>query len=165
MHWLVAVWFTIPRCLPLAGVCDTFDVRCDSLGQHCDTLHACAPETGLDSLEVWWWARWASAPRVLRRKSVAGSEGQRDSLDLPEDEIATLYLVIVDQAGNRSCQSNWITVNGVTGVGEPPIGLQRGPPWFDVQGRKADTTRTGVYFNRAGARKTVRHRWRQDERR
>lgn len=140
---MTAALFTIPHCQPLAGVCDTLNVVCDST--HCDTLHACAPETALDRAEIWWWARWAPAPRLLRTKSIAGREGQPDTLDLPSNEAATVYLILIDQSGNRSCQSNWITINTVASVEdiEPPS-----VSWFDLMGRRYFTKpqHPGIYW-------------------
>lgn len=150
LELLTTAWLTLPKCLPLAGVCDTFNIVCDSTGAHCDTLHACSIEDELATAEVWWWARWAPEARLLRTKQIAGMEGQVDTLDLPSNEVATVYIILTDSSGNRGCQSNWITVNGTTGVVPPGDELQA--VWLDIAGRIYFTKpeRSGIYWEVRG---------------
>lgn len=123
---------------------------CDSLVVVCDSLGACqeirSPER-MGAVEVWWGVRYGEF-RLLRVKDVVGREGERDTLEVPSDTLASVYLVAVDLAGNKSCASRTITVNGRVGVeeGQPkplPVGL-----WYDIAGRRIPKPTTpGVYFH------------------
>lgn len=96
-------------------------------------------------VEVWYGPRYGNLA-LLREKDVAGREGQLDTLQVPDDTLATVVLIARDAAGNRSCEGASWTVAGRVGVGpSPPL-----PPtvWFDVQGRALHSKPTlpGIYW-------------------
>lgn len=150
---LVTVWLTLPRCQAVAG-CDSMLVVCN--GSSCDTAVTCLPETQLATLRVWWWERWTPSPRILREKDVRGREGQRDSLQLPDWPVASVFVTTLDSAGNESCPSNMTTVNGTVAVDPADLPEIR---WYDVQGRRVRCPSTpGVYFREERTRTTRSHR-------
>jgi hypothetical protein len=141
--------YTLPRCKSLSPSCDTIYVRCLEISAPCDTVRGCIPETRLHKVRLHWQPRWSAASRVLREKPVTGREGQRDTLRLPADTLATMWLSVVDQAGNESCLSNPVTVNARVAVENPPPALAvRAPVWYDVAGRAHRTRprQKGLYW-------------------
>lgn len=146
---------TLPHCQAIeAGACDTFKVVCavtDS-GLACDTLRQCNPETGLALLRVYWQTRWNGERRLWFERSIAGREGQRDSVEVLGDTVATIWVSTVDQAGNESCLSGPVWAGCCVGVEENA----RPPPevrYYDVAGRvyHVKPTRSGVYWERRGS--------------
>ena len=137
LHYTVPLWESTG--------CDSLVTVCDSLGD-CQQFHF--PER-MGRIEVWWGPRWGSYSK-LYEKSVAGLEGQRDTISVPSDTIGTVFLVARDRAGNRSCEGNTVTVNlPPTSVPEPPR-----PPrivWYDVSGRilRERPNRPGIYWELA----------------
>ncbi len=132
---LTTLQYSLPRCEAIPGVCDTIKVVC-ATPDSCDTLRICTPERGLAKTRIYWHARWAPASRLLREKLVGGREGQDDTLQVPSDTIATVWVTAVDSAGNESCASNLETVNlPPTGVESPTWCIGDQYRWFDVAGR------------------------------
>ena len=136
------VSYTVP--MWEATGCDSLVTVCDSFGENCQEFHY--PER-MGSVEIWWGPRYSTF-RLLRVKNVDDREGERDTLEIPSDTLASLYLVAVDAAGNRSCPGNAITVNGRVGV--DPVTSLEAVRWFDVMGhRVAPNPKTpGIYFRR-----------------
>jgi len=117
--------------------CDSVRVVCNPVGVCDTTVHHGAEVMGFT--RVWWWPRWAAAPYLMRSKNVAGLEGQNDTLRVPSDTVATVYLTFRDAAGNGSdlCRTNYVTVNAAAVSVDAP-----GPPgqlelrWYDIAGRR-----------------------------
>ena len=130
------VWYTVPNRPAVEGRCDNLVIRCDSLTGICDTTVVEWDEE-CSWTEVWWKARWADGDFLrIREKYVHGLEGRRDSVEVPADTAATIFLTWRDAAGNRTCQSKPRT------VGIPPVAVSEGTTvwrraaWYDVQGRR-----------------------------
>jgi len=148
--------FTLPRCQALPGACDTVKITCVPVAPGsaefiCDTLRLCNPETRLATLRVYWQTRWNGERRLWFERAIAGREGQRDSIEVPRDTVATVWVSTVDQAGNESCLSEPAWAGCCVGVEE----IARPPPevlWYDVAGRvyHSRPTRSGVYWERGG---------------
>lgn len=110
---------------------------------------------------VWWCPRYADCA-LMRQKNVAGLEGQRDTLRVPSDTVATVYLTWRDAAGNGSdeCRSNLVTINSATVGVETPAAAKVELLWYDVSGRRLKSldgltieqvrlrVRNGVYLHR-----------------
>jgi len=112
----------------------------------------------MGTVEIMYGARWGSY-RLLRVKNVAGLEGQRDTIQVPDDTLATVYLVAVDAAGNRAvCGSPPYTVGARVGVGSSVPPTRDGPlQWYDIAGRRlaGKPKKTGVYWEIGRGRRRV----------
>lgn len=140
---LVTVWFTLPSNQDIGHNCTGLLITCNEV--NCDTVTVA--ETDLATVRLYWWDRWASSPYLFREKSVVGMEGQRDSLELPDGILATVYVTTTDSAGNESCPSNYITISGVVGVGSHPVK----PRYYDIAGRRVEKPdKPGIYWEVRG---------------
>lgn len=121
-------------------------------------LCAAGPRTcaDLDSVFVWIETRGSRSPRQILAANVRGREGQPFEAGVPDDSVATVWVVTQDIAGNRSCPSNHVGLNLVASV--PPAAAAPALEWFDVAGRRlaAMPTAPGVYFWRRGRERGVR---------
>ena len=128
--------YTVPNTPAGEGRCDSLVIHCDSLTAVCDTTVVHGWPLSLATLEIWWAPRWGTFSKI-REKYVRGLEGQRDSVQVPSDTAATVYLVARDSTGNRACPSRTRTV-GIppVSVPPPPSVTWRRPAWFDVEGRR-----------------------------
>lgn len=103
------------------------------------------PTERMGYVELWYAPRYGPWS-MIRTKPVAGLEGTHDTIQAPDDTLASLYLLPVDAAGNRGCAGNTVTVAGRVGV--PEAGRPPRIAWFDVSGRRlTQKPRTsGVYW-------------------
>lgn len=114
------------------------------------------PCTDLDSVFVWLEVRGSHRPQLVYAAAVRGREGELLEVPIATDSVATVWAITRDVAGNRSCASNHVGVNLVTGV--PPAVVPPALEWFDVAGRRLrkKPTAPGVYFWRRGRERGVR---------
>lgn len=129
---LTTLTFTVPGRGAIPDFCDSVRVACDESGI-CDTTEI-HQGTRLGTTRIWWWPRWSLAPVLLREKSAAGLEGRTDTVQVPSDTIATVFLTVVSAGGVESCRSNMVTVNA-------PLAVEGGgvvvpTTWYDVTGRR-----------------------------
>ncbi len=151
------VQYTIPsKGEAVPGACDTVAQMCaprpsNPTQDSCWTVHSTHVENP-SLTRVHWWPRYAPAPYLMREKSVLGRAGQADTLRVPDSPEATMWVSVVDVAGNVSCGSNLITVNiPTTAVKDPPFWVGPGAEVrvFDIAGRRVrPPLASGIYLQR-----------------
>jgi len=116
-----------------------------------DTTNYCReglmPEDGLAWCELFVHRAPSYAPETLR-VDIRGREGTRSQAWIDDRDAHTVvFAELVDEAGNRSCQSNPKVYNAPVGV--PENGVLE-VETFDLLGRKVveSEARPGVYFRR-----------------
>ena len=109
------------------------------------------PLDDLASVEVHFHPRYARSDSIIYTEDAHGREGTRGVLTVTIDSEGTLWVTTVDNAGNRSCASNYVGVAFTTDV---PLDWKGNPrtEWFDVAGRKYrnEPQAPGVYLVRRG---------------
>jgi hypothetical protein len=108
------------------------------------------PEDRLERVELLVHHVGITPPGALDtlRVPAVGREGLRDSTMIDDRGTQTVvYSQVVDQAGNRSCYSDPVTLAPIVSV--PPDGVVS-VELFDLQGRRVDgePERRGVYYRR-----------------
>ena len=110
------------------------------------------PNTDLESCFVMAQLRGSKTATVVARLYVAGMQGQLDSVFIPIDAPASVWVYTTDHAGNRSCDSHVMGINVPPTLGVPPDATTVArTQWFDVAGRRvAKPNAPGIYYWRRG---------------
>lgn len=109
-------------------------------GESQDSVATCepgGPVTGVSTARLYWIGQGTNGPALHHEAQVTAAPGETDTIHVSLERPYTLYVALLDPAGNESCASNPIVLGpAVTGVEEPLGYAPVREEWYDVHGRR-----------------------------